>query len=301
MTLTCKKPTFSLVDLGLLLTVLLWAANIPIVKAALAELSPLSFDALRMGGAALLTVICTWIIERDLSLPREAWIQVVVLGFIGHFCYQILFIVGLARTTASVSGLLLGTSPLFVALIGTLTRTEKLAAWNWAGVVLAFLGACLLAVAAGSRLALSSQTLWGNLMTLGAALMWGAYTALSRHLVQRISPLKATAWTMVAGVPLLCFAAMPALRSQNWQAVSPPAWLGLAYSSVLAIALAYVLWTTGVQRLGSARTSVYHYLVPVGTVLLARILLGESLRPLQLVGAAAVLIGIALVRYRREA
>jgi drug/metabolite transporter (DMT)-like permease len=294
-----SEKTFSAVDLALVLTVLMWAANISIVKSALAELSPLAFDALRMGGATLLTLFGTWVIERDLSLPRETWWYVILLGFIGHFCYQVFFITGLARTTASASGLLLGTSPLFVALIGTLTRSEKLALWNWAGIVLSFFGACLLAIGGGPRLALSIQTLQGDLFTLGAASMWAAYTVGSKRLVRRISPLKATAWTMIAGLPFLLVAALPSLRNQNWQAVSRPAWLGLAYSSVFAIALAYVLWTTGVQRIGSARTSVYHYLVPVGSVVLARVLLGESMLPLQIMGAAGILIGIALVRYRR--
>ena len=297
--MTKKLPAFSAVDAGLLLAVVIWAANFSIVKAALAQLSPLAFVALRMSGAAVLTLLFTWMIERDLSLPRVTWRQVVMLGFVGNFCYPVLFITGLARTTASHSGLLLGTSPLFVAVIGTLTRSDRLTRWNWAGVALSFLGACVLAVGGGSRLTLDTQALWGDLLTLGAASMWATYTVASKRLVRHISPLKATAWTMVAGLPFLLSAALPSLRNQNWQAVSRPAWLGLAYSTVFAIALAYVLWTTGVQRIGSARTSTYHFVEPIGSVVLARILLGENLSPTQVVGAATILIGIALVRYRR--
>jgi drug/metabolite transporter (DMT)-like permease len=69
-----------------------------------------------------------------------------------------------------------------------------------------------------------------------------------------------------------------------------------AGSGVLALSLAYVLWYTGVQRLGSARTSVYSNLVPVVAIVVAAITLGESLGVIKAFGVALVLTALVLTR-----
>ena len=49
---------------------------------------------------------------------------------------------------------------------------------------------------------------------------------------------------------------------------------------------------------GSARTSIHLYLVPLVSVVVARIFLGESMQPLQTMGALGILIGLGLARHR---
>lgn len=296
-----KQRSFGFVDIALLALVVTWGANFTVVKSVLSEMTPMAFNALRFGSASLLTLILTRIIEQDLSIPRRDWGLVLVLGLIGNFFYQILFINGIARTTASNSSLLLAAVPIFVALGGTLTKAEKLSHWNWMGIALSFMGIFLLITGAGHGIAIERKTLTGNLLVLAGTLCWSTYTLLSKRLVQRNSPLKATAWVMASSTPLLILAALPDLMAQDWQAVSWKGWLGLAYSSVLAIAIGYVIWNTGVQRVGSARTSVYSYLTPLVSVTVAWIFLGENMQPLQALGAVGILIGVALGRYRPSA
>ncbi len=290
--------SFGFVDLTLLALVTMWGANPAVVKSVLFEMTPMAFNALRLGGASLFLLILTWISERDLSIARRDWGLVLQLGFIGNFVYQVLFINGLARTRAGNTSLILATTPIFVALIGTLTKSEKLRAWNWIGILLSFLGIFVLITGAGSDIAIGGQTLPGNLLVFSATMAWASYTVLSKRLVQRNSPLKATAWVLASSTPLLILAALPDLIRQDWQAVSLRGWLGLLYSSVLAIAIGYVIWNTGVQRVGSARTSVYSYLTPLVSVAVAWAFLGETMQPVQALGALAVVAGVALARHR---
>jgi len=294
-----RRQPFAAIDLALLLMIVLWAANISIIKASLSQLAPMAFNALRFGAASLITLFLTRGIEHDVSIPRKSWGWVAILGFVGHFCYQALFINGLARTTASNSALLLSTAPIFVALISTANGSERLAGWNWLGILLSFAGIGLLITGSGSRITLASKTLAGDLMTLSAAMCWAVNTSYSRRLIQQTSALRTTTWTMLVATPLMALAALPELRAQDWRAVTASAWMGLAYSSIFAIALGYVIWNTGVQRLGGARTSTYQYLTPLISVVLAWTFLGENLRPLQVIGAVGILAGVALGRYRR--
>jgi drug/metabolite transporter (DMT)-like permease len=300
MTGTAKPHSFGLIDLALLALVIIWGANFAIIKSTLSEITGQTFNALRFGGAALLTLTLTWIVERDLRIPRQDWEIVLLLGLIGTPVYQILFIYGIARTSASNASLILATTPIFVALFGTLTRSEKISRRNWIGVLLSFAGLFLLIGGSSSGLVIGSQTLTGDLLVLVAAVIWAIYTILLKRPTQRNSALKITAWVMVSSIPLLITVALPDLRSQDWHAISPQSWLGLLYSAALAIAIGYVIWNTGVQRIGSARTSVYSYLVPLVAVLVAWAFLGESMQPLQALGAVGILLGVALGRYRSE-
>jgi drug/metabolite transporter (DMT)-like permease len=300
MTRTAKPHSFGLVDLALLALVIIWGTNFVVVKSALSEIAPQAFNALRFGGAAFLSVILAWIVEKDLRIPRQDWQMVLLLGLIGTPVHQVTFILGLARTSASNASLILATAPIFVALIGTLTGSEKISSRNWIGVLLSFVGLFLLIGGSSSGLAIGSQTLTGDWLILVAAIIWAIYTILLKRLTQRNSALKITAWVMLSSIPLLVTVALPDLRSQDWQAISPQSWLGLLYSSALGIAIGYVIWNAGVQRLGSARTSVYQYLVPLVAVLVAWAFLGESMQPLQALGAAGILLGVALGRYQAK-
>ena len=291
-----ESHAFGLVDAAQLALVVIWGANFTVVKSALSEMTPMAFNALRFGGASILTLILAWIIERDVLMPRRDWGLVLLLGFAGNFVYQILYIVGLARTQASNASLLLATIPIFVALIATLAKSEKISGWNWSGILLSFVGIFLLITGSHSGIAMESQTLTGDLLVLTAAITWALYTTLLKRLTQRNSVLKATAWVMLSGTPLLVIVGLPDLLSQDWQAISLQSWLGLVYSAALAIAIGSVIWNVGVQRIGGARTSVYSYLVPLVAVAVARISLGESMEPLQALGALGILLGVALGR-----
>lgn len=293
-----KSSSFGWIDAALLGVVVVWGVNFTVVKSALAELTPLAYNAVRFSAASLFTLILARVAERDLRIARRDWGYVFLLSLIGNLLYQMLYIHGLARSRAGNTSLILSTSPIFVAIFGTLIGQEKLRWRNWLGILLSFLGIYLLVAGGRAGLALNSETLLGSLLILAAAGTWGLYTVLLKPLVQRYTPTRATAWIMCATTPLLVLAALPDIRRQDWGAVSLQSWLGLLFSSLLAIAIAYVIWNTGVRRVGSARTAVYNYLTPLISVVVAWIVLGEAMRPVQALGAVAIVLGVVLGRYR---
>jgi drug/metabolite transporter (DMT)-like permease len=68
------------------------------------------------------------------------------------------------------------------------------------------------------------------------------------------------------------------------------------YSAGLAIVVAYILWNTGVKRIGSARTAIYNNLTPVIATFGAAIFLGEPLTIFKIVGAGIIFLGLYLAR-----
>jgi drug/metabolite transporter (DMT)-like permease len=287
---------FGWMDVQLLLLVVIWGANFAIVKSALSEITPMAFNALRFAGGSVLTLALAWIVERNLSIARKDWVPVLGVGLLSGFLYQILFIQGQARTQAGNASLILSTTPIFVALMGTVLRSERLPGRNWIGIGLSFTGIVLLIAGGASAIALSGRTLLGDLLVLGCTVTWSAYTVLSRPLMQRYSALNLTAWMMAASTPPLVLIAIPELRATQWQTISAQSWLGLLYSGVLAIAVGYVIWNLGVKQLGGTRTAAYKYLTPIVTVVVSRLFFGETMQPLQALGALGILLGMALAR-----
>jgi drug/metabolite transporter (DMT)-like permease len=156
----------------------------------------------------------------------------------------------------------------------------------------------LITSSSNNGLHLGGPTLVGDLLTLAATLCWASFTVLSKPLLSRYSPIKLITLTMVLGtVPFLALAT-PTLVAQDWSRVTATGWLGLLYSYSLAIVAAYIVWYTSVQRVGNARTAIFSNLTPVVALIAAWLLRGETLAPLQFIGAAVVLLGISLARRR---
>jgi len=291
-----SKPRFSTIDIMLIGMSLVWGINFSVVKIALADFSPLSFNSVRFGLASLFLLILLWLVERDLSFRREDVGRLVLLGFIGNTVYQILFINGIARTTAGNSSLILATTPIFVALLSSVLGVERVGRRVWRSVILSFIGILLIVQGAGRTLTLTDQSWIGDLLILAGTICWSIYTVLSKPLLQRYTPLKLTAWTMVMGTLPLVLVSVPSLENQSWSSVSLQGWLSLAYSFCFAIAIGYVVWYTGVSRIGNARTALYENLITVIAVAVAWLFLSESMTLLQVLGAVLVLASLYLAR-----
>lgn len=283
----------------MLVVVLVWGLNFVIAKSALAQIPPLAFAALRFTcGAVLLFGVLH--VTGGLALPtRQHWRTLIVLGIVGNTIYQSLFMLGLRHTTAGNSALLIAIVPALVALVGALLGIERLTRRVALGIALAFVGVALVVSARG--LTLSAETLRGDGLLLACAVAWSAYTLGVRAIGGALSPLQITAWTTLAGVPGLLLLGLPDLLGTNWRAVDGWAWGGLAYATVLALGLAYLLWNTSVRAVGTNRTAIYQCVTPLVATLAAWPLLGEVPTPLQAGGAALIIGGVLTARLQLRA
>jgi drug/metabolite transporter (DMT)-like permease len=287
-------------DAGLLLMVVIWAVNFSVIKAALEEVAPLAFNALRFPLAALMV----WAILRrrgPIRLPRrEDWGRVLALGLIGNLGYQLFFIQGIDRTLAGNASLLLAGTPILTALFSAALGHERVVPRVWIGVVLTFLGMGLVIAGGAAGVGLDRTTLVGDLLMLGASLAWAVYTVGSRPLITRYGAVPVTAWTLWAGTVAVVLAGIPALATTSWDGLGVQAWGGIFFAGGLGIGLAYVLWYRGVGAIGNTRTATYSNLVPVLALLVAWAWLGEVPTAWQVGGAAVIISGVMMARMKDE-
>lgn len=283
--------------------ILIWGSNFSVIKFALRDFPELSFNALRLALASLLFLVALAVVRtrarRDAEPPpplaTSEWRLLLLLGLLGTTLYQWFFLAGVARTSVANAALIFGCTPVAVAIMATVAGHDRLTTARWLGAALSFTGIYAIV---GHRAAISTATLAGDALVLAGMLCWSLYSVLAQPLLTRHSPLVVSAWAMVSGtIVYLLFAAVPLWRT-DWAAISLTSWLLMAASSLLALFFAYIIWYTGVQRLGSARTAVYSNLTPIVAMTVGALWLGEQISRNQLLGAALILSGIAITRLR---
>ena len=284
-------------DLLMLLVVILWAVNFSVIKIALREFTPLSFNGPRLAIASLLLLLLLWKQEGRLSLPRSDLWKVAVLGIVGNTLYQLLFISGLDRTTASNTSLVMTVTPVFIALLSAVFIRERIHWAGWLGILMAFLGLYLVIFGLSFAASFSSRNRQGDLLILSGNLCWAVYTVFSKPLLERMSALKLTTFTLAIGTLFYLPLTVREVAALSWGSLSARSWAGLVLSGVFAVAVSYVIWYSSVKRVGNTKTGIYGNITPVFTVFFAYLFLGESVSPVQVVGTLIIVLGFSLTRF----
>ncbi|CAN0530316.1 unnamed protein product, partial [Scytosiphon promiscuus] len=171
-----------------------------VVKIGLKQIEPLSGNALRdVLGAAVLKVAA----KRtgcSQKVKKEHFWKLVGIGILGNLVYQMLFIVGLNYTYSANAAVMLGTIPIWVALLSQVFTDEKLTLNKSIGIFLAFLGVTFIIIGGKNEISFASDSFKGDLITLLAAISWGVYTILSSKYLTFDSTSQYSAFMSIVGV-----------------------------------------------------------------------------------------------------
>jgi drug/metabolite transporter (DMT)-like permease len=280
-------------ELTLVAMAVIWGVNFSVVKYGTQMMAPIAYNTLRMaiGCVVLLAIAYARPGRRPSVADRN---RLLALGVLGHCVYQLLFVQGLSMTRAGTASLVVAASPAAVAIVARAFGHERLPLKAVAGIALSISGVLL--VVGGTLKADGTGHLLGDLLVLGAVVVWAFYTTGLVPLAQRVEPAQVAAWTLVGGVTPLALLATPALIATEWRAITPLTWGAIAYSGLLAMVVAYLIWYHGVREIGPTRTAMFANLQPIVAVLVAWAMLGEVPTIFQGAGATAVLGGLYLAR-----
>jgi drug/metabolite transporter (DMT)-like permease len=287
------RRAWGMVNLPALIAVLVWGGTFPIAKYALDEFSVAAYAVIRPLLAAGLMFGMMRLRHEALGIERGDLPRLLLAGFGGMFLFQAGFIVGLDRTSSGHSALIASAAPpVLGAIVLWLLRGEGPGRRAFLGLALGFGGVALLVSEAGG----DGASVTGDLISVGAALAWVVVTILPAPLVRRYGPFRLTAWLILcSGIAFLPFA-LGAIRETARDVPSFLAWGSLVYTAILGMVTANTLWQRAVQKLGANQTMPYLYLQPAVALVLAALMLGERLGPLQLAGGLLAMVGVGLVR-----
>ena len=284
-----------LVEFLLVSVAVIWGTNFSLIKVLYNYFHPLAFNAIRMTIATLTMLAILRMRGVQLRVGRRDLPALIGLGIVSSTGYQVLFVLGLARTRAGNVGLLLALTPVFAYLVGLGLKQERFSRKVLAGIVLSTMGVAAIVLFGSSEVSFAG-TWRGDLMIIGAAFCWGFYTGASTSLLARYGTLEVTVLAMIFGVSVLVPVAGPWLLQQQWTGIPLWAWAGVVASAWFAIVYSYFVWSYAIQTIGVARTAVVGNLTPIVALAAAWVWLGERPGIGQAVSIILIFLGILLVR-----
>jgi drug/metabolite transporter (DMT)-like permease len=265
-------------------------------KLVLTAIPPLLFSAFRAASAAALLEG----IRRAQKTPERIHAadvpRMVLYGLLGVSFNQILFIKGLALTTAINTTVLTATIPVFTLASAVLLGRERMSARAAAGIALAAVGA--LALLNAQRFDWGSSMFRGDLLLLANCVSYSLYLVLSRPVLARYHFVTFTAAVFRYGAVLIVLLAISELLRFEPGSVPAFAWACLGGVILLCTVVPYLLNSWALARTHASRVAFYVFLQPLISTLLAILVLGEALTAKTVWAAVLILGGLAVTVVR---
>ncbi|MBV8931003.1 MAG: EamA family transporter [Kutzneria sp.] len=284
--------------LRLVALALIWGSSFLWIKLGLDAMAPSQMVFARLALASVVLLTLSLLRRGPLPRDRRVWAHLALYVLIANVLPFTLFAVGEQTVDSGLSGVINSTTPLWAVPVSLLFgRERRLSLVNFGGVALGFLG--VLVIFAPWRI--TDIDLGGALACLVAAASYGvAIVYAGRFLSNRgVPPLSLATAQMVTATAvsalLLPFAGTEPVR------FVPVGLLAVAVLGVFGTGIAFVLQHAQIAREGATAATMVGYLLPVVSVLLGAVFLGETLNVRVIIGMAVVLVGVGMTRWRREA
>ena len=264
---------FSRRDLVLLvLLTIFWGVNWPVMKLGVAEMPPLFFRAVFIGGG--LVFIWAWarLTNVPLAVPPGAWPSIVKLAIPNVIVWHLLAIVAVKMLASGRAAILGYTMPVWAVVFGVLIFKEHPLPRHWLGVVAALVGTLLLLSSEFTKLAGSPL---GTILMLTAAAAWGYGTHLMRRSLTSMPTIALTFWMLtLTFIVMVVFSA--AFELSRWRMPTAIEWASIVYNMAIAIGFCHVVWASMARNLPPAASGLSVMMIPVLGVFSGMLMLGEQ-------------------------
>ena len=283
-----KKGKQTFLYTAAFLAALLWASAFPATRYALDYYSPVSLMVLRFAAASITLGIIGFI--RKINLPKLKDLPFFIAsGLSGVFLYSYLFNTGSVTVPAGVSSFIIASAPIFTLILTWIFLKESAKPLCLAGV---FLSICGLAAVTLTQTAEFSFDI-GLILVILAAVSSGIYSTVMRVLTKKYTALEATTYTIITGtIGTLVFlpTAISEIPDSNITVN-----LLVVFMGIFPAALAYLAWSYALAKAKkTVHVTVFSYLIPFISALIAYIWLRETLSIFTLAGGLVIIAGMIM-------
>ena len=275
--------------LYLVLATLFWSGNFVVGQAAVASMTPLELTFWRWTLAAVPLLLLAHFVEKpDWRAVLRRWPVLLLLSVLGMSGYTLLLYGALGYTSAMNASLITAANPALIVVMAIVLLGERTTRLGWLGICLGLLGVLLVLTQGELARVFSLSINTGELMMIGAIIVWGFYTIIARRL--KVPAISATAvQVVIATVTLAPFALamnvqFPDTAAEGWS---------LAYIALFPSLGSYLLWNLALKTTPPGTAGNYLNLMVVFTAIIT-VLLGTPLTLVQIVGGLMVIAGVLL-------
>ncbi len=274
----------------------IWGSTDVVAKFALSDMSPAALLWTRLTVGLIAFAPALWMRRAEIPRSIRGLAPLVALGMTGFFLNFVLHYHGLRLAPASHATALRVSEALVIVILAGIILRERVGKRAAAGLVSGMLGVILVLdidfrnlglFASGSRL--------GDLIILAGIFVEGLYTIIGKRVLEKTSPLAATALALAFGWVLLSVFYGAGIAEEFINSTpSPGALLAGAYLGLFASALGYWMYYVVLSRRDSHRVGISIMIQPVVGIPLAALVFHDALTPVFLAGTALIITGVYL-------
>lgn len=277
----------------ILLAIIFWGTSFVATKTVLNEIKPVTIIILRLILASILLTIIALSTKRkfSLNLKSHGWIFILALVAVFHLWIQV---TGLQYTTASNTGWIIGTAPIFMAILGFFFYKEKITLLQFLGILVALAGLLLL-IGKGDITNIGLIENQGDLLVLGSAFTWGVYSMVNKKISLSYSPLMTILYLFLMMAMLIIPFNLNSETIKSVINLSFISWMWVLFLGIFCSGIAYVIWAQALRDMESAKVGAFLYFEPLVTVVAAWFFLREEITLLMIFSGLLITAGVFIV------
>jgi drug/metabolite transporter (DMT)-like permease len=278
---------------------LLWSSTTVLVRGLHETMPVIGFSFWRwLLASVVLFPIALPHLRRQWPLVRANALTLALTGFFGIALFAVVLFNGLRLTTAVNTGVISASEPLAIALVGWVLLRERLRRMQVVGIAVGAVGMVVIASRGELQGLEGLSANLGDLLIIAAVMIWALYSVLVQKLSRGLHPV--TVLMAAAAVGTVCH-----LPFYGWEIAAGrhlhadwPTLLAIGYGAIFGSLVAFGSWNLGIGLIGANAAGIFLYLIPMFTIGLAALFLGETLELYHLAGGAIIVLGIVLATRR---
>ena len=273
---------------------LIWSSAFTSARIIVADAPPILSLSLRFLISGLIGIALARFLGQTWRLTPGQWRATIVFGLCQNALYFGLNFVAMQTVEASLASIIASTMPLAVGLAGWVIFRERLSA-------LGVLGLC---AGAGGVALIMGARMQAGANFYGIALCFIAVASLTVATLMVRGASSGGNLLMIVGLQMLVgagFLVIPGLMFDQPEVTwSVKLVLAFSYTVLMPGLVATFIWFWLVQRIGAVKAATFHFLNPFFGVMIAAVLLGETLSVWDIVGVVIIMVGILSVQMARQ-
>ncbi|MBO7134373.1 MAG: DMT family transporter [Bacteroidales bacterium] len=293
-----KKDSPLIIYPLLVIAMLCWSFSFIWAKQALANYNPITIIYLRTIVASVILFLILLVTKKGIKIRLKHLPIFIILALFEPFLYFLGETNGLTKVDASTAGIIIGTIPLFTPIVAYFFLKEKISLLNIIGIFLSVVGVAIMTFDINLNMQVSPE----GLMLLGVAILATlGYTVAVKKIPEEYSVFTITFYQNLIGsfmfLPLVIIFEKDNIMQAGfvWESIFPIIELG-----IFASAAAFVCYTYTLRYIPIARANIFTNLIPVFTLFLSALLLGEEITIQKIIGITVVLTGVFVAQAKKK-
>jgi drug/metabolite transporter (DMT)-like permease len=281
-----------------LLAAAIWGGMYVVSDVVLPIIPPFTLLSIRLILAVM--TLSVWILPKKMlsGMSRRNILQLLFVGLVGYGISVGAQFVGTDKSTAINGTLITSASPAFILVFAFLILGEKLTLQRIIAITLATIGVVVIINPATADF--GSDTFFGNVALLVAAVTWGLFSVLIRKVSQQNDTMVVTWLGFLGGMLLTLPASALELQTRPIGTIDFPIVLGILYLGVVSTAGAMWWWNRAFALVPASIASLFFFAQPLVGTILSVMLLGQAMTTALWIGSGLIVVGVLVALFERR-